>query len=308
MLDLFKLNLQLFADGGDGGASTGEGEGNENTGENEELARIPERARETYKKAVAKNKATAAPSQTTTTDTDTEDSPKRITYADLIKSDDYKEEHKAYMDKVIGDRLKGVKSENQKMRDALNIVANKYGLDTTAEDFLDSLSAKVNEDNSFYEDYAMEHNISPEDAKEILTLRQQVKAQENQRRIDEETARNNEWNQLVMSNAEKTRAMYPGFDLNTEWQNEQFKRLVWSTNGDTTAAYRVLHYDELAKAQGLQASQKASQQIAQSVASNMARPIENGLSSQAASVVERDWTKASLADIRKYAEEQRRMR
>ena len=63
------INLQLFGEGGDGGdgATGGEsaGEVAEVTGE-EVPAHIPERAREMYRKAMAKNKPLSTPKPTTT--------------------------------------------------------------------------------------------------------------------------------------------------------------------------------------------------------------------------------------------------
>jgi hypothetical protein len=54
------------------------------------------------------------------------------------------------------------------------------------------------------------------------------------------------------------------------------------------------------------ASRQIQSQTAQAVASNKARPIENGLSSQAPSVVQRDFSNMSLEELRKFAEEERR--
>lgn len=318
MLEFLKLNLQLFADGGDGGASAGEGAEGGTSGEtasemDAEMARIPERARKRYAEALAKtkgqvetNKTEDVPSQPTS-DNEEAEQPTHIAFTDLIKSDEYKAEHKAYMDKVIGDRLKGVKAENESMKQMLSIVANKYGLDPSAEKFNEVLKQKIDSDNSFYEEYAMEHNISAEDARDILTARQQIRVQEQQRQAAEEEAKNREaWNALV-EKGKATKAKYSEFDLMTELQNPRFKQICIATQGDTTAAYEAVHHDELMKRVGLQASQKASQQIANSVASNMQRPTENGLSSQASSVTQVDWRRANLQQIRAFADEQRRL-
>lgn len=307
--------LQLFADGGDGSAGEGT-EGNE-TGESLPN-RIPERGRRIYEKALERKRSSLdavsneSDSQSNpSSDTEEGNKPQRMSYADLIKSDDYKDEHKAYMDKTIGDRLKkykGIEAENASMRDALGIVANKYGLDATSEDFLSTLQQKINDDSSYYEDYAMEHNISTEDAREILTLKHKVAQQEVDRKRAEEEAKQNEFINALRQKAEGTKAIYPEFNLETELQNPLFQRLLSATNGDTTAAYRTVHSDELARRAGLQARQTAQMQAANSVASNMQRPIENGLSSQASSTVSVNWKGANLQQIRQYAEEQRRVR
>lgn len=316
----YLLDLQLFGEGGDGGdgAADGGAAGAEAVGTGEDIpAHIPERARETYRKAMAKNQPKVEPQPQPTNEAPVESS-KHVSYQDLIKSDEYKDEHKAYMDKTISDRLKkykGIEESNKKMNDALSKVAIKYGLDAASETFLDDLSNKISEDNSYYEDYAMEHDIGVNEAKEILDLKQQValqKQEENRRAMAEAELQKEQQMQeqlnLLRQNAERTKAVYPSFDLDTEMQNERFRVLCAATQGDTLAAYRVIHHDELMKAQGQVMAKQANQAAANAVKANMARPIENGLSSQASTVTTTDWSKASLSDIRKQAAEWRRGR
>jgi hypothetical protein len=107
-------------------------------------------------------------------------------------------------------------------------------------------------------------------------------------------------------NAEKTKARFPEFDLNTAMQNENFRRICAATNGDTTAAYMACNWNNVIPAQVQMASQQIKQQTAQAVASNLARPIENGTSSTPSSVVKEDFRGMNLQQIRAYADEQRR--
>lgn len=307
MLKELWLDLQLFADGGDGGDGGAAPEGAETSGE-DIPARIPERAREAYKEAVKKNSPSK---QVQSAEPKEAEKPSHIPFKDLIKSDEYKEEHKAYMEDTLNDRLKrykGIEEENAKMKDMLSIVGNKYGLDSTSETFQDDLKAKVDSDSSYYEDYAMEHNISPEEAKEILDLKRQNKQMEMQRQMQEQEAQRQAAMQALTESAERTKAEFPGFDLDTEMQNEKFRQLIVATRGDTKAAYIAAHSDEFMRNMGIQAAQRAQQQVAQSVQSNASRPIENGISSQASTVTSVDWSKASLDELRAYAAEQRRLR
>lgn len=321
MLDIWKLNLQLFGEGGDGGDSAGEGsEGTAGEiGIEEVPARIPERARKAYADAVAKNKpkakAEAKPNPTEAPEAKAE----KTSYADLIKSDEYKEEHKAYMDKTIQDRFKkykGIEEENKKMASALDIVANKYGVDRASETFLDDLAAKINSDDSYYEDYAMQHDISVEDAKEVLNLKNEIarrnqedaRKEANERLAAEEAEREAAMQkemEALRASAAKTKEMYPSFNLETEMQNEKFRVICAATHGDTNAAYWACHHAELKQAEGLAASRQASIQAANTIAANKSRPIENGLSSQASTITKTDWRGASLAEIRAYAAEQK---
>ena len=110
----------------------------------------------------------------------------------------------------------------------------------------------------------------------------------------------------LRQNAEKTKAQFPQFDLETEMQNEKFRRLCAVNNGDTTSAYMACHWNEILPATVQMASRQIQAQTANAVASNKARPIENGISSNAPSVVQNDFRNMSLTDLRKYADEQRR--
>lgn len=321
MLKKLWLNLQLFGEGGDGGgdggstsASIGDALGGNDSGEKKDIpASIPEKARKYYEKAMAKTDSKPVASNSKTSDnaqtTNGNGTAEKLSYADLIKSEDYKDEHKAYMDKTIGDRLKkykGIEEDLGKHKDILATVANKYGVNPDDENFLEVLAQKVDEDDSYYENYAMEHDISTEEARRIVTMERKVA------RIDAEKAereRQEQARQQIMQlrqNAERTKAQFPDFDLDAAMQNESFRRLCFATHGDTTAAYMACNYKEIIPATVQRASKQIQAQTAQAVASNKARPIENGISSTAPSVVQNDFRNMNLQDIRKYAEEQRR--
>ena len=311
MLDILRLNLQLFGEGGDGGdggsaSPTGEGEVG-NSGEDFVEASIPEKAKKYYKKAVEKTPSKAKP--TTTEEAVPKTTETRASYADLIKSDEYKDEHKAYMDKTIGDRLKKYKAKEEELgraRETLEIVANKYGVNPDSEDFLEVLRKKIDEDDSYYENYAMEHDISTEEARRIVTMERKVSQIEAQKAEAERQEQMRQQIMLLRQNAEKTKARFPQFDLDKEMQDERFRRLCAVNNGDTTSAYMACHWHEIIPATVQMASKQAQEQTAQAIASNKSRPVENGLSSTAPSVVETNFKSMSLAELRAYANEQRK--
>lgn len=302
MLDYF--DLQLFGEGGgDGGSSGGEGgegfTGADIQNNDPELARIPERARETYRKAKAKAGASRAAASTEESENptietvdETDNANQRLSYADLIKSDEYKDEHHAYMEKAIQDRFrkyKGIEDKLSKSEEMLTKIAAKYGLDSASPTFIDDLSSRIDEDDSYYEDYALEHDMSTKEAKEVLQMKQRLaraEALEAQRKQEEE---DNARIQALQRSAEQTKQRYPSFDLRTELQNERFRRILGATQGDTKAAYEAVHFDEIQNAMRVSAQQmaqaavnKAQTQTAQAIASNRRRPVESGLSSQPA--------------------------
>lgn len=315
MLKKLLLNLQLFGEGGeggDGGSANPNGEGLvDNSGEDKVLASIPEKAKKYYKMAQEKQgqaKPTASVQQPQTT---IEDKPttEKIPYADLIKSDEYKEAHKEYMDKTIGDRLKkykGIEESLGKQKELLDIVANKYGVNPDDENFLGVLQEKIEADDSYYESYAMEHDITTDQARQIVTMQRQIDRNDAERKEAELERQRQQHLMTLHQNAEKTKAQFPNFDLNTAMQNERFRHICAATNGDTTAAYMACNWNEILPAQVQMATRQVQQQTAQTVASNLSRPKENGTSSTPSTVVEPTFKGMSLDDIRAYANEQRR--
>jgi hypothetical protein len=314
MLKRLLLNLQLFGEGGeggDGGSADSSGENKVNTsGENDIPASIPEKARKYYQKAMEKNASKSTTESKSSDDVQATNgqSTTKLSYEDLIKSDDYKEDHEAYVKKTIGDRLKkykGIEEDLGKHKELLSLVASKYGVNPDDENFLQVLNEKIEADDSYYESYAMEHDISPEEARRVVTMERKAAQFDAQQ---EAMARQEQARQQIMTlrkNAESTKRQFPNFDLDSEMQNEKFRKLCAVTNGDTTAAYMACHFNEIIPATVQMASQQIQAQTAQAVASNKARPIENGISSTAPSVGQQDFRNMSLAELRKYAQEQR---
>lgn len=317
MLEKLRLNLQLFGEGGGYGgdgspAASGGEQGVDIAGENVP-ASIPEKAKKYYQKAMEKTKASAKvntkPSESAQPTDEQNATEEKTSYADLIKSDAYKEEHKAYMDKTIGERLKkykGLEEDLGKHKALLEIVANKYGVGPDDENFLEVLQQKIDADDSYYENYAMEHDMSTEEARRIVTMERKIAQADAQREAMEKQEQMRQQIMLLHKNAEKTKAQFPEFDLETWMQNEKFRRLCAASNGDTTAAYMACDYGNLITRQVQMATRQVQNQTAQAVAANKARPIENGLSSSAPSVVTQDFRNMDLKQLRQYAEEQRR--
>ena len=312
MLEKLWLNLQLFGeggDGGDGGSATSVGEGVVDDSGEKILASIPEKAKKYYQKAMEKTSKSTPKAPDDAQPTKEQSTTEKTSYADLIKSDDYKEEHKAYMDKTIGDRLKkykGIEEDLGKHKAILDVVASKYGVNPNDENFLQVLQQKIDEDDSYYEQYAMEHEISTEEARRIVTMERKVAQMDAQKAQMEKEEQMRQQIMLLRQNAERTKAQFPQFDLETEMQDERFRRLCAVNNGDTTAAYMACHWKDVLTNTVQMKTREIQAQTAQAVASNKARPIENGLSSSAPSVVQQDFSKMNLQQLRQYADEQRR--
>lgn len=322
MFEKLMLNLQLFADGGgdggDGGTASGtvgESVGGNTSGERDIPAFIPEKAKKYYQKALDKTKGSTTEAKTESSDkaqtTDVQGTTDKKTsddeYADFIKQ--HPEAHKAYMDKTISDRLKkykGIEEDNAKYKGILDTVAYKYGVSADDENFLSILKEKIDADDSYYENYAMEHDISPEEARRIVTMERKAAQYDAEKAQMEKQEQMRQHIMVLRQNAEKTKAQFPQFDLDAEMQDEGFRRLCAANHGDTTAAYMACHWKEILPATVQMASKQIQMQTANSVASNKARPTENGISSNASSVVQNDFKGMNLQQLRQYAEEQRR--
>ena len=294
-------NLRLFGDGGDGGASAGEASA-DTSGENNELASIPEKAKGAYKIALEKTRGKSTPAEST--EAKVSDTEGKLSYADLIKSDDYREDHKAYMEKTINDRLKkykGMEETNAKMKSVMDTIATKYGLDSNSDDFVDALTKAVDEDNSYFEKYAMDHDMTVEQARSKVDLERRVAAYEANEHTRMEQEQMRQEFARVQENAVKTKQMYPEFDLEVCLQDANFARICKATNGDTTTAYIATHWKNVIPQQVKIASEQASQQIANTVKSNLSRPIENGLSSRGAIVQTPNLKGMSARELKEYA-------
>lgn len=315
MKNFKRLNLQFFADGGGAGAGAGTG-GESGTGGTTEGAtagaiedsmemRIPERAKDAWKKAV--EKTNPKPQQTAgaqqTIPTKEEPKPEHIPYEALIKGDEYKDEHKAYMEKTINDRVKGLNQKLLKMQGALGKVGLRYGLDSNSESYIDDVIAKVDEDNEFYEAYAMEHDIPVSEAKKSIEMEQKVRFLEKQAEMQAAQEQDRQIIETLKTNAAKTKLRYPSFDLETEMANETFRRMCAVTGGDTTAAYVAIHHGEIIPAMVTAETQKAKVAMTNSIASGQARPLEGGLMQKTESNVppQPSFKGMTAAEMKEYA-------
>lgn len=317
------IPLQLFGDGGDGGSS---GEGNTastSTGDTGDAARraggseipafVPERAKANYRKAMeivarrgnpeAAKAASTEPSEDKPDTEGKENDQKRLTYTELIKSPEYADEHKKYMEKTISERFgkyKGLQGRLDKAMEQLGVVGGKYGLDPSSETFFEDLQAKMNEDSEFFADYAAEHGIPPEEGRSIAQMKAKLA------RYDREAASRAEAEEAarqiaaLRESANQTRGLYPTFNLDAEMENPRFRQLCATLKGDTTTAYRMTHYDELFNSAQKEASERARRELSASIASGHARPLENGLSKNVATPTTPDFSNMNSKQLREY--------
>ena len=281
------LSLQLFAEGaGDGGTAEGQGvmagAASQQKGVSNPLADV--------KYGIQEEAAPVAEVQNNPTAV----VDRNAEFDRLIKGE-YKDLYDARMQDTIQKRLKSSKETVDKYNElapTLEMLAKKYGVDIGD---IASLNKAIQEDDSYYEEEALEKGISVQQLKEIRKMERENAALKAQ--MDEAKRQENGKKLYAawMQQAEEAKKIYPSFDIRTEMNNPKFVDLLRS-NIDVRTAYEVLHKDDIIRGAMQFTAQTVESKIAKKVASQGARPAENGMSSQSAAVVKSDVSQLSKAD------------
>ena len=269
---LMTLDLQLFAEGGDGGT------GSEGT---------------TGATEAAAGSQTSIPAADGTTATNED---RKAKFDKLIK-DEFKDLYDERMQETIKNRLKGQKETVDKynaLAPTLETLAKKYGVDPAD---INALNKAIEEDDAYYEEEALEKGITVEQLKEFKKMERENAELKKLR--DEKNAKEAAEKKVAtwMEESKQVKAIYPQFDLKSEMQNSKFVDLLRVPGVDVRTAYELTHKDEII-AGAMQFTAKAvEKKIADKIAANGARPTENGLNSQSASLTKSDVSQLSKADI-----------
>ena len=290
------LNLQLFAEGGAAGAGAGDGGTAQGQGVTEAAALPQTKGAKSNPLANVKygiQEENAAPAAEVQTETAAQ--PDRNAEFERLIKGEYKDLYDARVQDTVQKRLKGQKETVDKynaLTPTLELLASKYGVD--AGD-IEALSKAIEEDDSYYEQEALEKGITVKQLKEIKRMEREnanLKAQM------EEAQRQENGKKLYsawMQQSDETKKVYPSFDLRVEMENPKFVDLLRS-NIDVRTAYEVTHKDEIIAGAMQFTAKTVESKIANTIASNGARPSENGMASQSAAVVKSDVSQLSKED------------
>ena len=295
---LFKVDLQLFNDGG----ATGGAEVSTATTENAPKVETKPSGSNRHSKAgefdnVVFGKQEGTTSEETTR-LDTEGKPMGAGNTDVTTtSNTLEERRKAFNELINGEykdlyqenfqqvfdrrfkQVKGMESDLAAQKPILDKLMARYGVDDVAK-----LDKALTEDTEYWERVAEEHGMTVEqyhamqklerENAELRAIRQkQIGQQQFQQQIDN-------W----YKEADKVKELYPSFDFKKEAQNPEFLSLL--RNGNTVEhAYKVLHFDELTQNAARVAAQTADAQAQARIKQKASRPSENGTSSQSAAIV-----------------------
>ena len=294
----FALNLQLFADGGAGDGGTGaEGASGETAVAAVQQTKGSKNPLADVKYGIQEDSAQTAPVQDTADVVETPD--RKAEFKKLIKGE-YKNEYDAEVQDILQRRFKSTRDTVEKyeaLTPTLEMLAKKYGVDATD---IKALNQAIEEDDSYYEEEALEKGITVRQLKKIRKMERENS--ELKRQMQEKTTRENA-NRLYqqwIEQAEQVKSVYPSFDLSAEMQNPKFLDLL-RANIDVRTAYEVLNNDKIIPAAMQFTAKQVEQKLTNKIIANGARPSENGITSQSASLTKSDVSQLTKADRQEIA-------
>ena len=307
------LNLQLFAgegagDGGGEGAATGENAVDPGQQRLLELGVPADKIRKRANRSAAKvpgGAVNAAPKAQETQQTNEQvaaaenpteenktETPARMSWDEIMADPEYNKQMQA----VVQSRLRSAKGAEDtlgKLTPALELLARKHGQDPANIDY-EALAKAISDDESFYEDKALEMGVSVETA---MKIDQQERDNARQQRQEAQTLEQQKFQQHIMKLEQQGEAMkkvFPNFDLRTELKNPAFARMTSPNVGISVEdAYYAVHRNEIQTAAMQVTAQKTAQKISNAIQAGSRRPDENGTSGQAPSVTTFDYRSMS---------------
>ena len=301
------LNLQLFAGEGDGGgegAATGENSADAGHQRLRELG-VPEdkiRKNRAYKlntpparqQEPEKQQEQAAAAENPTEEKQT-GTPARMSWEEIMADPEYNKQMQA----TVQSRLRSAKGAEEalgKLTPALELLARKHGLDPAAMDY-DALAQAISDDESYYEDKALEMGVSVETAMQIDKQERDTARQQRQEAQNLEQQKIEQHFQKLQQQGEEMKKVFPNFDLRKELQNPAFVRMTSPNVGISVEdAYYAIHRKELQTAAMQVTAQKTAKMVSNAIQAGTRRPAENGINGQAPSVTNFDYRAASKAE------------
>lgn len=288
-----RINLQLFNDGGAVGGSAE----STNVGSSSQQIQSPLSKRQSeqqviYGKQPDQVEASEGAKGLETTSDSLE--ARRQEFENLISSD-YKDLFSERVQGIIDKRFKETKQLESKMSaidPIVQMLSDKYGIKGND---LTKLAEAIENDDMYWEEAADEAGLTVEQYKYVKKMERENEAfkQRQQESMREQQIRES-W-QNILTQSEQLKATYPGFDLDTEFQNPHFQSLIQS-GVPVQTAYEVIHMDDIKNGIAQTTAQSVQQQAAHKAKAKAARPSENGLHNQGGITIKNDVTKLTKAD------------
>lgn len=281
------MDLQLFAEGGDGSAAAGEtsqSAGADSSPSRGALGRTENAALD--EQGSTDTKAEGSGSENGEGEAGEEakkPSPaeRRRAFGQMM-SGEYKDLADEMMQNAVQIAAQNLEASPE-MRGLLEAIAEKYGTDATDLTALtDAIRNGVVKDDAYFERIAMEKGISVRTAREMDKLETQNKrltaqqqAAQQMQKAAAERARIAQIQAKWDAEADALQAKYPEFDREEVLANPEVEKMM-RAGCSMEAAYRAAYFDRLMARQTAATAQQTEQGVLNRVQQRASRPAENG--------------------------------
>ena len=307
-----KMNLQYFAEGGDGGAGAAEGGAAEAAAPAvQEPALRPAQERLARRSGALKGKAAggeklpqppaggsplkegASGSESDPAEAEKHQEPakepkaektpeeRRRAFGEMVQGE-YSDVFQEMMQRAIDKATENIRQNPQVAR-LTQALANAYGVDT---DDMDGLIEAVEngrvKDEKYYEDLAQQRGVSVKTARELDKMESDLKRSNTRnaqlQAMQQEATRQQRVSQIQAqweAQAAQLKTQYPDFELQEVLANEQVADLM-RRGVSLPDAYRAAYLDHIMQQATAQTAQKVEQGVAARIQQRASRPGENG--------------------------------
>lgn len=307
-----KINLQYFAEGGDGGAGAAEGGAAEAAAPAVQAPALrPAQERLARRSGALKGKAAggeklpqppaggnplkegASGSESDPAEAEKHQEPakepkaektpeeRRRAFGEMVQGE-YSDVFQEMMQRAIDKATENIRQNPQVAR-LTQALANAYGVDT---DDMDGLIEAVEngrvKDEKYYEDLAQQRGVSVKTARELDKMESDLKRSNTRnaqlQAMQQEATRQQRVSQIQAqweAQAAQLKTQYPDFELQEVLANEQVADLM-RRGVSLPDAYRAAYFDHIMQQATAQTAQKVEQGVAARIQQRAGRPGENG--------------------------------
>lgn len=307
-----KMNLQYFAEGGDGGAGAAEGGATEAEPPAVQAPALrPAQERLARRSGALKGKAAggeklpqppaggsplkegASGSESDPAEAEKHQEPakepkaektpeeRRRAFGEMVQGE-YSDVFQEMMQRAIDKATENIRQNPQVAR-LTQALANAYGVDT---DDMDGLIEAVEngrvKDEKYYEDLAQQRGVSVKTARELDKMESDLKRSNTRnaqlQAMQQEATRQQRVSQIQAqweAQAAQLKTQYPDFELQEVLANEQVADLM-RRGVSLPDAYRAAYFDHIMQQATAQTAQKVEQGVAARIQQRAGRPGENG--------------------------------
>ena len=300
------MDLQLFAEGGDGAAAAG-GDGAapaaaekaasapaQGKGREAAAAEVDEMLSPAEEPGAEEDAAEGEEQDGAEDKSSTDPEAHRKAFGELMRGE-YNREFGEMIVQATQKAYDSILNEQGPVGRILNALGQKYG---TAPGDYEALAAAVEggvvKDDAYYEDMAMKKGISVQLAKEMDALESENakhRAAEQQRA---EAAKMEAIQQEWDAAAERIRAEDPGFDIKTALADPDFAQML-KLGVKMEDAYKARYFDDIMARRTTQTAKTVEKGVEARIRQRGARPAENGTNPGGAAVLKTDVSKLTPA-------------